>query len=106
MSVEDAKTNLASERERYWIHLKNPSRRRIQNRVNRHVYRWCKTSSLETAEDYHKLALELRDLYEDTTFQQKGMVHGSSVVTNGVSRAMRVVRKAKRNRGTEVTILC
>jgi hypothetical protein len=102
MSIEDARSNLTSERERYWIHLKNPSRRRIQNRINRHVYRWCKTSSLETAEDYHKLALELRDLYEDTTFRQQGRLHGSPVATNG---ALGVVRKATRNRGTKVTIL-
>jgi len=66
MSVEDAKRKLESERKGYWTHLEeNPklrsSKRRAQNRINKYISRWKRFFYLETAEDYHILACEIRN---------------------------------------------
>lgn len=80
MNIEDAKSKLQSEREAYWGHLKgrlkDPNlkklKRRIQNRINQHVSRWTKFFYLETAEDHHILACELKDMREGRAKRREG----------------------------------
>lgn len=62
MNIEDAKSELQSEREAYWAHLTDPMRRRVQNRINKYVSRWNTSFYLDTAEDFHILACEIQDM--------------------------------------------
>lgn len=66
MNIEDAKSELQSEREAYWAHLTDPKlkalKRRVQNRINKYVSRWKTFFYLDTAEDYHILACEIQDM--------------------------------------------
>jgi hypothetical protein len=106
MSIKDAKLKLICEQKRYWSHLEDKlTKRRARERINKYVSQWKTFFYLETAEDYHKLVHELRNRRKGPTWPQEGRSKGSPAATNEVSRISRVVRKARRNIGTEVTIL-
>jgi hypothetical protein len=76
MNIEDAKSELQSEREAYWAHLTDPKlkalKRRVQNRINKYVSRWKTFFYLDTAEDYHILACEIQDMREGRAKRREG----------------------------------
>ncbi len=76
MNIEDAKSELQSEREAYWAHLTDPKlkalKRRVQNRINKYVSRWKTFFYLDTAEDYHILACEIQDMRKGRAKRREG----------------------------------
>ena len=76
MNIEDAKSELQSEREAYWAHLTDPKlkalKRRVQNRINKYVSRWKTFFYLDMAEDYHILACEIQDMREGRAKRREG----------------------------------
>jgi hypothetical protein len=72
MSLEDAKSKLEEEQRMHWIHLQEPQRRMAQNRTNQYKRRWKKSFHLETAEDYHILAHEVRNQRKGLKYLSEG----------------------------------
>jgi hypothetical protein len=74
MNIEDAKSELQSEREAYVAHFvkRKQSKRTVQNRINKHVSRWKTFFYLETAEDHHILACQIHDMREGRAKRREG----------------------------------
>jgi hypothetical protein len=75
MNIEDAKSQLQSEREAYvtyFVKKKKQPVRRVQNRINKCVSRWKTFFYLDTVEDYQILACKIQDMREGRAKRREG----------------------------------
>ncbi|TVY15246.1 hypothetical protein LARI1_G008960 [Lachnellula arida] len=75
MNIEDAKSELQSEREAYvtyFVKKKKQPVRRVQNRINKCVSRWKTFFYLDTVEDYRILACKIQDMREGRAKRREG----------------------------------
>jgi hypothetical protein len=79
LSYEEAKSKLKEEQEMCWEHLQQPKRRQAQLRTSQNKTKFKRKFCLETAEDYHIYAHEVRNRRKGLKFKREGRFKKSDI---------------------------
>jgi hypothetical protein len=79
LSHEEAKSKLKEEQEMCWEHLQQPERRQAQLRTSQSKAKWKRRFYLETAQDYHILAHEVRNRRKGLKFEREGRLKNPDI---------------------------